>query len=132
MKPQITGIHHVALKCRGIENFERTVHFYRDLLGLSVVRTWGTAEAPGIMLDTGAGIMEITANATDTPGEGALRHIAFAVNDVDAFAQLVQKNGYRITIEPKDICFSSVPPYPARISFCEGPTGEAVEFFAAK
>ena len=30
----IRGIHHVALKCRGEAEFEKTVAFYRDLLGM--------------------------------------------------------------------------------------------------
>lgn len=37
----ITGIHHIALKCKGNEHFEKTVSFYRDILGLPAVRQWG-------------------------------------------------------------------------------------------
>ena len=49
----IRGIHHVALKCRGEAEFEKTVAFYRDLLGMPVVRSWGAGTGRGIMLDCG-------------------------------------------------------------------------------
>lgn len=51
----IHGIHHVALKCRGEAEFEKTVAFYRDLLGMPVVRSWGAGTGRGIMLDCGGG-----------------------------------------------------------------------------
>lgn len=129
---KITGIHHVALKCQGVEHYEKTLHFYRDLLNLPVVRSWGAGEQAGIMLDTGAGLLEIFANAPDRLGAGALRHIAFAVEDTDACIETVRNAGYTVTMEPNDICISSDPPYPARIAFCIGPVGEEVEFFCVK
>ena len=130
--PKITGIHHIALKCCGIEEYQKAINFYHCILGLSIARTWGEGENAGIMLDTGAGIFEIFANATDRPGTGALRHIALAVEDTDACVEAVRAAGYEITMEPCDICISSVPPYPARIAFCIGPFGEEVEFFCVK
>lgn len=131
-QPNITGIHHLALKCRGAEEFEATVAFYRDLLCLPVARAWGEGESAGIMLDTGAGLLEIFANASDRLEEGAIRHFALAAEDVDACVETVRKAGYPITVEPKDICIPSDPPYPARIAFCRGPVGEEIEFFCVK
>lgn len=132
MAVKITGVHHIALKACGTEQFNRTIAFYRDILGLPVVRTWGEGENIGMMLDTGAGLLEIFANATDCPGQGALRHLAFAVEDTDACVEAVRAAGYEITIEPKDIVIASTPPYPARIAFCIGPVGEEIEFFQVK
>ena len=132
MKPKITGVHHIALKACGIDAFNKTVKFYRDILGMKEVRTWGEGENSGIMIDSGAGMLEIFANGKDMPGMGALRHLAFAVENVDACAEAVRKEGYTITIEPKDIVIASNPPYPARIAFCIGPVGEEVEFFEEK
>ncbi len=126
----ITGIHHIALKCRGIEEFNRTVAFYRDLLGLPVAREWGNGTA--VMLDTGAGLLEIFANAEDEPNVGAVRHFALATDDVDACIAAVRAAGYAVTVEPNDICIPSEPPYPARIAFCVGPIGEEIEFFCVK
>ena len=128
----IKGIHHIALKAKGLDNFNKLVEFYRDILGLPVVRTWGTAEDPAMMLDTGAGLLEIFANANDELGSGALRHMAFEVDNTDACVAAVRAAGYKITMEPTDIVISSEPPYPARIAFCIGPVGEEVEFFQVK
>lgn len=75
MKQLISGIHHVALKCQGTEAFEQTVHFYRDILGMKVARSWGEGRNAGIMLDTGSGLMEIFANAQDVREQGAIRLI---------------------------------------------------------
>ncbi|MBQ8742119.1 MAG: VOC family protein [Clostridia bacterium] len=132
MAPKITGIHHIALKARGTENYRQMFEFYHEILGLPIVRTWGEGEGSGAMLDTGAGMLEIFANAPDRLGEGALRHIAFAVEDVDACIEAVRKAGYTVTMEPRDIVIASEPPFPARIAFCTGPVGEDVEFFTEK
>lgn len=132
MTPKITGIHHVALKAVGTEEYEKTIFFYNKILKLPVVRTWGEAGARGAMVDTGAGLLEIFENGTDRPGQGALRHIAFAVEDVDTCIEAVRKHGYTVTMEPNDIVIQSNPPYPARIAFCAGPVGEEVEFFKVK
>lgn len=129
MKPKITGIHHVALKAVGKEEYEKTVSFYCEILNLPIVREWGKAGARGAMLDTGAGLLEIFENGADRPAQGPLRHIAFAVEDVDACTEAVRQNGYSVTAEPNNIVIESSPPYPARIAFCIGPLGEEIEFF---
>lgn len=126
----ITGIHHVAMKCKGMEHYNKTVAFYRDILGVPVAREWGEGEHLAIMLDTGAGILEIFSDGEDMPGEGALRHIAFATKDTDACIKAVRGAGYKVTMEPNDICIGDN--YPARIAFCIGPVGETVEFFCEK
>lgn len=129
MPKLIQGIHHIALKCRGVQEFEKTVSFYRDQLGLSVLRTWGEGEGSGAMLDTGAGLLEIFANAGSALPQGAIRHFALATNDVDACVEIVRQAGCAVTMPPTDIVIQSVPPLPARIAFCIGPVGEEIEFF---
>lgn len=128
----IKGIHHIALKCHGIEEFDKTVKFYSELLGLPVARRWGEGTGQGIMLDTGAGLLEIFANAEDYPTSSIVRHFAFDVEDTDACVEAVRAAGYKITMEPTDIVIASEIPYPARIAFCIGPVGEEVEFFKVK
>ena len=132
MKPKINGVHHIALKANGIENFRELVSFYHDILGLPIVREWGEGEGIGMMLDTGAGLLEIFANAPDRLSSGALRHLAFDVENTDVCLEAVRAAGYTVTMEPTDIVISSNPPYPARIAFCIGPVGEEVEFFQVK
>ncbi|MBQ8893302.1 MAG: VOC family protein [Clostridia bacterium] len=127
---KIKGIHHVAIKSNGLEEFEKLVHFYRDILELPVLRAWGEGMEQGMMLDTGAGILEVFPNAEDRPGQGVLRHLALATDDVDGCIAAVHAEGYEITIEPKDINIGGI--FPARIAFCIGPIGEEVEFFCEK
>ena len=129
MKKRIKGIHHASLKCCNAEEFERTVRFYRDVLGLEVRRTWGEGSQAGAMLDTGSGLMEIFANGQEKLPQGAIRHIAFATDSVDECIAAVKSAGYPVLVEPKDIVIASDPPYPARIAFCTGPVGEEIELF---
>lgn len=127
----IKGVHHIALKCRGAEEFEKTLSFYRDVLGMPVARRWGEGDGSGAMLSIGGGsMMELFASGGSEPVQGAIRHFALAVDDVDACVAAASAAGYEITIQPKDIVIASNPPYPARIAFCVGPVGEEIEFFA--
>ena len=132
MEQKIFGVHHIALKACGMADYERTLEFYHDILGMPIVRTWGQGEGVGAMLDTGAGLMEIFASGENYPGQGTIRHMAFAVKDVDSCVEAVRKAGYEITMEPTDIVIASEKPLPARIAFCIGPVGEEIEFFCEK
>lgn len=124
----IKGIHHIALKCCGAEEYQKTVAFYRDILGLPVARSWDG----GIMLDTGSGIIEIFADGESRLPQGAVRHFALLTDDVEACVEAVRKAGYPITDEPHDCTVPSNPPYDLHIAFCIGPVGEEIEFFHVK
>lgn len=124
----IKGIHHVSMKCCGKEEYEKTVSFYGNVLGLQRVRTW----AEGTMFDTGNGLIEIFNNGDSQPGKGVIRHFAFAADDVDACADRIAAAGYEVFIRPKNIEIPSDPKFPARIAFCTGPLGEEIEFFQEK
>lgn len=127
------GVHHIALKAKGVEAFEKLMHFYTQLLGMPVVRTWGEGDNSAAMVAIGGGsMMELFANGPEKLPQGAIQHMAFAVEDVDACVKVVREAGYEITIEPKDIVIGSQPPLPARIAFCIGPVGEEIEFFCEK
>lgn len=128
----IKGVHHIALKCHGVESFNKTIEFYRDVLGLQVVRTWGAGNDSGIMLTTGDAMLEIFANADGEPVGGAIRHFALATDDVDECVRAVEAAGCEVFMRPKDIVIASVPAYPARIAFCRGPVNEEIEFFKAE
>ena len=128
----ILGVHHIALKCQGVEAFRETIHFYHDVLGMPIVRTWGAGENLGAMLAAGDSLMEIFSNAPDTLETGSIRHFALATDDVDDCARKAEAAGYEVFIQPKDIVIASNPPYPARIAFCRGPVGEEIEFFKPK
>lgn len=132
MSKNIYGIHHIALKCHGYEHFKKAVEFYRDVLGLEVAHEWDDGDNSRMLLDTGAGFIEILANGDDISREGSIRHVALAVRDTDAIIEIARNAGYPITVEPKDIVIPSGTPFPARIGYCQGPAGEAVEFFCVK
>lgn len=42
MAPKITGIHHIALKAKGIVIHKKVLEFYHEILGLPIVREWGS------------------------------------------------------------------------------------------
>ena len=128
----IKGIHHAALKCADLEKFQETVHFYRDVLGLPVLRRWGNEEKAGIMFATGDGLIEIFASGSAGYTTGSVNHFALATDDADACIAAVRQAGYTIAVEPKDIIIASQPPFPARIAFAIGPCGEEIEFFQEK
>ena len=125
----IKGVHHIALKAKGLEQYRKTIEFYHEILQMPILRNWGDEQAPAAMLSTGDALLEIFSDAPDELGAGALRHLAFAVEDTDACVKALRAAGYQITMEPTDITIPSEPPLPARIAFCIGPVGEEVEFF---
>lgn len=125
----IKGTHHIALKCVGEEEFIKTIHFYKDVLGLEVVRTWGEGNNSGAMLDTGNSILEIFANGEEHLEQGALRHLALETDDVDACEKAVSAAGYTFHVTPREGMIPSDPAFHFRMAFCIGPVGEEIEFF---
>ena len=121
----ITGLHHISLKCGTPDEFEKAKDFYINLLGFKIVREW----PEGILIDFGNGMLEIFSNGFGIKTKGALRHIAFATDNVDEMVDKVKKAGYEVFIEPNDIIIKSEPEFPARMAFCFGPLGEEIEFF---
>jgi glyoxylase I family protein len=116
-----------------MDEYEETIRFYSETLGMKIVRTWGEGTDSGIMLDTGDGtLMEIFADAEERLPMGAIRHFALDCSDVDAAVEAVRKAGYEVTMEPTDIVIESAVPYPARIAFVIGPVGEEIEFFCER
>lgn len=125
----IKGIHHVSLKCTAQEEYEKEKDFYGNILGMDVVRDWGT----GIMFDTGSGVMEISVSDKNVPlPSGNIRHFALLTDDPDACIEAVRAAGYEILSEPRDAVLPSDPPYPIRVAFVHGPLGEEIEFFCEK
>ena len=121
----ITGMHHISMKCGTQEDFARAKDFYLNLLGFSVRREW----PEGVMIDCGSALLEIFCNGEGIHSKGAIRHAAFATDDVDGIVARVRAAGYEVFIEPNDITIPSVPEFHARMAFCIGPLGEEIEFF---
>ncbi len=121
----IKGIHHISMKCRNEEEYDKVRRFYTETLGLSVIKECDAC----ILLDTGAGIVEIFRDGTEPLEKGVIRHFAFAVDDVHACVNAVEAVGYEVFIAPKTVQIGGDPAYPATIAFCYGPLGEEIEFF---
>lgn len=121
----IKGIHHVSMRCREAGKFAEMKHFYRDVLGLEIVREW----EKGFMAEAGNCWLEIMLGGNVSDQTGIIRHFAFFTDQPDELIETVRKAGYEIIEEPHDICIPSDPEIPARIAFCRGPLGEEIEFF---
>jgi catechol 2,3-dioxygenase-like lactoylglutathione lyase family enzyme len=125
------GFHHVCIKTR---DWDATMRFYRDALGFVEKVAWRAAPQRAAMLDTGDGnYLEVFEDAGYAPApNGAVLHFALRTANVDAVAERVRAAGAKITMEPKDVTIQAtngIAPVPVRIAFCEGPSGEVIEFF---
>ena len=125
------GFHHVCVTTR---NWDRTMKFYQETLGCTVKISWRQAPQRAIMLDVGDGnYMEVFEDLQLTPGPtGPVAHICLRTTRLNEVTERVRAAGAKITMEPKDVVIpttNGMGGVPARISFCEGPNGELIEFF---
>jgi glyoxylase I family protein len=125
------GFHHVCVKTR---EWDRTMKFYQETLGCTVKVAWRPAPQRAIMLDPGDGnYLEVFEDLAYIPAaNGAVVHFALRTTKLDAVAARVRAAGAKITMEPKDVTIAAtneIGPVPIRIFFCEGPSGEVIEFF---
>ncbi len=44
-------------------DFDRTIHFYRDVLGLAIYRQFGSARHPGVVFFLGQGFLEVSGSS---------------------------------------------------------------------
>lgn len=127
-KTIVSGFHHVAIK---VKDFDASVKFYTQVLGLKPKISWGEGYGKGIMLDAGDGAcVEIFAGGPNEPKpEGCWMHLAFRTSDCQGALERVRKSGMPITVELKDVAIPSQPATNIRIAFFKGPDGELVELF---
>lgn len=132
MKPEYT-LHHLCLTPASEAAFEETLAFYRDLLGLPLVRSWGEGETRGAMLDLGGALLELLCDpAAPAQGAGSIPHFALQAASVEQAVERVAAAGYPVTIQPQDGRFASEPPFGFRYAFCTGPCGEQLEFICPR
>lgn len=126
---KITGFHHTAIRSA---DFDASVRFYSDVLGLQTKITWGAVPDRAIMLDTGDGnYLEIFERAeAASPAEATILHFALRTDDCAAILEKARAAGAAVTMETKDLTIdSSAGPIPVRIAFFKGPDGEVIELF---
>jgi len=125
----IKGVHHIAVKPTA-EQYEKTVEFYTQLLGMEIKKSWGDPERPCLMVSCGDNTcMEILGSDSEIPAGGPLAHIAFATDKVDELIEKVREAGYQVTDEPRDVELGGAP---IRIAFFYGPVNEHIELFWEK
>jgi glyoxylase I family protein len=129
MTGQLNGFHHIALRAN---DFDATVRFYTEALGLTQTAAWGEGNGRAVMLHAGNGnYLEIFAGGANEPKpEGAYLHLAFVTEDCDAAFRQAVAAGAEVQMEPKSLTIPAAPsPLPVRIAFCRGLDGEVIEFF---
>jgi glyoxylase I family protein len=122
------GFHHISMH---VQDLDATIKFYSEGLGFQTKLTWGPENRCTVLLDTGDGnYLEVSQGEPDGfHPSGVVRHLAFRTDDCDKAIEAARAAGAQVTVEPRDVELSSVPPTPIRIAFCKGPDGEVIEFF---
>ncbi|MCZ0753976.1 SMU1112c/YaeR family gloxylase I-like metalloprotein [Anoxybacillus sp. J5B_2022] len=95
-------LHHIAILC---SNYERSKHFYTNVLGFRILHEQYRAERRSYKLDLQAGEVQIELFSFEEPPKRpsepeacGLRHLAFAVDALDAAIAHLERHG--ITVEP--------------------------------
>lgn len=124
------GFHHVCIKTR---DWDASMRFYKETLGCTEKISWRDAPTRATMLDAGDGnyieVFEDLAYAANP--NGSVNHFALRTTRLDFVAARVRAAGHKITMEPRDVDIpvtNIAGPVPVRIFFCEGPSGEVIEF----
>ena len=122
------GSHHLAIASA---NFDASIRFYTEGLGMEPVAFWGEGEGRAALLDIGDGShLEIFANGSeDAQRNERFVHFAIRTSDPDtAFANALAA-GAKEKSRPNTLDIPADPPMPVRIAFVYGPDGEVLEFF---
>lgn len=126
----IQQVHHVAIIC---SNYPVSKHFYVDVLGFSVIRETFRAERNSYKLDLKVGeadILELFSfpeppDRVSQPEACGLRHLAFAVDNLDEAIAHLQAHG----IEPEPIRIDELTG--KRFTFFQDPDALPLELYEA-
>ena len=119
----VQGFAHAALYT---SRLEKTVRFYEEVFGGENLGFF-TASAAGCWMKLGEGILEIFQG--EDLGDGCLKHIALACDDVDTLYSRALAHGGQEQVAPKEISLNLKTPVKARIAFVRGINGEQIELF---
>jgi len=98
---QATGIHHIAIICSNYENSKR---FYVEVLGFSIIKETFRAERNSYKLDLRVGSLDQIElfsfphppTRVNSPEACGLRHLAFAVDNLDKAVSHLQSQGVQV------------------------------------
>ena len=128
---KVTGVHHIAVRAL---DFDRSVRFYTQTLGLTLKNTW--------MQPTGrAGLVEIAHGnymeifewkPTSMTGEPVILHFCLRTDDVDGLTERARAYGFAVTTEPLSLGLdTSIGRMSLRLSYISGPDGEEIELMSS-
>ncbi|MBE6625578.1 MAG: VOC family protein [Ruminococcaceae bacterium] len=123
------GFHHIAVKAK---NYEESMKFYTEGLGMKFMTQWGEGDERIAMLDMGNGdIVELFAGGNDKESvDPKYIHFAMCVDDVDAAYEAALKAGAKPKTAPLVAPLDSAPiKLTLNCAFVYGPAGEELEFF---
>jgi glyoxylase I family protein len=121
------SIHHIAIIC---SDYERSLGFYRDILGFPVIREVWRAERESWKCDLDAGNAQIELFSFPTPPPRptrpeacGLRHLAFLIDDIDV--EVARLTAAGVECEP-----IRIDPYTdQRFTFFTDPDGLPLELY---
>ena len=79
-------------------DLDRSLRFYRDVLGLAVYREFGPPGRPGIVFFLGQGLLEVSGDASGTPGRSLM--IWIQVRDIREEHARLAAAGVTVIREP--------------------------------
>lgn len=128
---KITGVHHIAIRAA---DFDRSVRFYSETMGLRVKNTWTRTTGRAALIEIAAGsYMEIFEwPPTSLTGEPVILHFCLRTDDVDAMTERARAAGFAITVEPVNADIeTSIGLMKLRLSYVRGPDGEDIELMSS-
>jgi glyoxylase I family protein len=125
----LLGFEHVGMTC---SSAERTIAFYRDLLGLKLLLRRSIDQGEVLFLDAGGGMLEILIPSAPhisrfrdvPPDEVGLRHLTFAYDDIDEPFARLEAAGAEIIDRPRPALNTAML---RRVAFVRDPDGMFVE-----
>jgi lactoylglutathione lyase len=120
----VTKLLHTRMR---VNDIEKTVRFYEQALGLTVSRRHTSPRGAQLVFlvtpnsEEEIEICQMPAGAESVKVQPDLMHLAFAVDDLTAFAAELQKKGFALSDGPTKTGSGSV------IAFIDAPEGYEVE-----
>lgn len=127
---QVQGIHHIAIIC---SDYEKSKHFYVEILGFPIIRETYRAERRSYKLDLQVSETEAIElfsfpNPPERPSRPeacGLRHLAFAVTNLDATVAELRAKGIELEAIRLDELTQK------RFVFFQDPDGLPLELYEA-
>ena len=81
-------------------DFDRSIAFYRDTLGLAIYREFGEGGIGGVVFFIGGGLLEVSGHGVEPPSDAT--RLWLQVRDVDAAHDELAAGGVTILRPPRD------------------------------